>query len=301
MQTVPRTELTGGRFRSIAPVDHSCGITIAAMDITTKKTVTALSRSVTRPVPADWGRSELTRFIDLAEQQAYASFASLPQWIRVLELIDQNLTVGAPTYFHEIDEPRAIAAKLFIRSFGTFRAACRLGISGQSFETTVLVRSILESATYAWVCGHSQPHREAWDKRGDGQAERTAARVLFRWGTLKAMLQQVNGDLADRVQDLYEQTIEYGAHPNVDGVTLSSEMRQVASDRYEMSTIFLHGEDAVLLAILDLCRAMELVYRLLELTIGDRLRILNIDQRVDEERRLVVGLIDELEREKSRV
>jgi len=55
----------------------------------------------------------------------------------------------------------------------------------------------------------------------------------------------------------------------------------------------------VLFSILDLIRAMELVYRLLELTVGDRLRILGIDQRVDEARRTVLRLVDELERQQQ--
>jgi len=93
------------------------------MKATVKKTVVAWSQNVTRAVPLDWGRSELTRFIGAAEDQAYATYAALPDWVRALEGIDQNLTENAPTFFHEIDPPRRTAAKLFMRAFG--KTSCR--------------------------------------------------------------------------------------------------------------------------------------------------------------------------------
>lgn len=266
-----------------------------------KETVVAASRRVSRPVPAEWGASELTRFISIAEEQAYASFATLRPWVQTLELIDRNLTENAPTFFHEIDQSRRTSAKLFMRALGTYRAACRLVLSGQVFEATVLVRSILESATYAWVCGSSLPHREAWEARGSGISERTAAKNLFKWGEVRSTLEKVDANLANRIQTLYEQVIEYGAHPNVDGVALSCEIKPLGEDKYEISTIFLDGRDAVLLGVLDLSRAMEFVYRLLKLTIGDRLRLLDIDRRMNDGRRLIVQLIDKLERERAQV
>jgi hypothetical protein len=262
---------------------------------TIKKSVIALSRQVTRPVPADWGRSELTQFLTMAEEQAYASFAAMPRWVAALELIDRNLTENAPTYFHEIDRDRQAATTLYLRAFGTFRAAARLALSGQAFESTILVRSVLESAVYAWACGHSKPHRESWEARGDGAHQRKVAKQQFKWVDLLKMLGGVDAELAGRIRTLYEECIEYGAHPNVDGVRLRSDVRPLGNDRYEISTIFIGGEEAVLLSILELTRAMELVYRQLVLTVGDRLRILGIDKRVEEERRHVLQLIAELE------
>lgn len=267
------------------------------MEVIVKRTAEALSREVTRTVPFDWGRSELTQFLDIAEVQAHASYVVLSQWVHAIESVDRNLTEQAPVFFHEIDPPRRTAAKLFLRSFGTFRGACRLALSGQTFEATVLTRSIIESAVYGWACAHSQAHRDAWEHRSDGDDMKQAARRLFRWSSLRELLREANADLDDRIHLLYEQTIECGAHPNIDGVSLGSEFRQIEKNRYAISTIFLHGEDAVLLAVLDLLRVMELVYRLLDLTIHDRLRILGVDQQVDQERQLVVRLISDLERE----
>src|SRR5262249_2623985 len=150
-----------------------------------------------------------------------ASYAALPRWAEALELIDEHLTVQAPTFFHEIDRERRTATTLYMRAFGTFRGGCRLALSGQVYETTVLVRSIIESGVHAWACGHSEAHRNAWEARSNGSSERTTARQLFTWGGLMRLLHSVASDFADRVHSLYEQTIEQGAHPNIGGVNLS--------------------------------------------------------------------------------
>jgi len=153
----------------------------------------------------------------------------------------------------------------------------------------------LESALYGWICGHSEPHREAWRHRSNGDAEKKTCRRLFGWAALKEELTKVDLQLAGRVETLYEQTIEHGAHPNIEGVLLSSETKQVAEDRFEVSTIFAHGEEGILLTTVDLLRTMDLVYELLYLTIRDRLRILGIDQQIDKERRQVLAAIQAFE------
>lgn len=121
-----------------------------------------------------------------------------------------------------------------------------------------------------------------------------------RGGGLTAALASVDARLAERIREMYQETIERGAHPNVEGVSLSSEYVPMDGDRYAISTVFIHGDEAVLLATLDLLRAMELLYCLLELTIGTRLRVLAIDLSIDEGRRTVIRLIEQCERESAR-
>jgi hypothetical protein len=270
------------------------------MDTRTMKTVTALSRRVVRLVPKNWCKSELTKFLDAAEEQAHATYAVMPEWVEALEAVDKALVEGSITFFHEIDPSRQTTAQLFMRAFGTYRAAAWLAISGQLFETTILIRSIVESSVYAWACSHSPDHRTKWDERSQGVPEKNKAREAFRWGSLMGMVKTKDPRLAERISKLYEQVIETGAHPNVDGIQLSSETRQIADERFEISTIFLHGDEAVLIGLLNLLRAMELSYWLLDLTIHDRLRILGIDQQVKSDNERVVKLIEDLERRQER-
>lgn len=261
---------------------------------------TAPSHRVMRSVPIAWGKSELTRFLDVAESQMHATYVQLPQWFEALEGVDGALNEMAPAYFHEIDPPRQTSAKLFNRAFATYRAAARLAISGQLFEVTVLARSVLESCVYAWACGHSEAHRTAWERRSDGDDMRHAARRAFRWRELLDLLAHQNGDLAANVGILYEQLIDMGAHPNVEGVALSADVAEAGDGKMRIGTIHLHGDsEAIRLAILELLRATCLGYALLELIIGARLRILGVDRNIAVVFAGVSALIDEAERQEG--
>jgi hypothetical protein len=257
------------------------------------------SRVEHRRVPKDWGQSELTKFFELLEEQTLASFAGLPDWFGILIRIDQSVTERAPTFFHEIDPPRRTSAKLFMRCFGTYRAVVRLSVSGQLFEATVLMRSLLESAVYAWICCESEQHRKAWEDRGDGDLERKLAKKLFSWKDLLKMLEGNNEDLAARISDEYDQLIDHGAHPNVDGLALSADVKQLNHDKYEIITVFSHGREAVLLAILDLLRCMHYVCQLLFLVIKERLQILGLDAEFSKTSALIHELICKLEAEQN--
>lgn len=257
------------------------------------------SRMEHRPVPKHWGESELTKFLAHLEEQTLASFAGLPDWFGVLVRVDQSVTERAPTFFHEIDPPRRTSVKLFMRCFATYRAAVRLSVSGQLFEATVLMRSLLESAVYAWVCCVSDQHRKAWEDRGDGDEERKMARKLFSWTDLLKLLKGANKELAARISDEYDQLIEHGAHPNVDGLALSSDVKQLDNDKCEIVTVFAHGREAVVLAILDLLRCMHYVCQLLFMVIKERLQILGLDAEFLRTSELIYELIGKLEAEEN--
>lgn len=261
--------------------------------------IVAESRIERRQVPLGWGQNELTKFLQLLEAQTLASFASLPDWFGILIRIDQSVTERAPTFFHEIDQPRQTSAKLFMRCFATYRSVVRLSVSGQLFEATVLMRSLLESAVYAWVCSESEQHRKAWEDRGDGDAKRKIARRLFSWTDLLKMLERKNKDLAARVSDKYDELIDYGAHPNVDGLALSSDVKQLEHDKYEIITVFAHGREAVLIGVLDLVRCMHYVCQLLFMVIKERLQILGLDADFLKTSELIHELICKLEAEQS--
>ena len=188
----------------------------------TEKSINVLSRQVTRQIPEHWGKLSLTRFFDEATENTYAVFAAQPQWLFALESLDGFLTEKAPTIFHEPGEDLRIASTLYMRAFSVFRAACRLALAGQLYETTILCRSIIECAVYAWACGQMPDHRDAWERRSNGPNEMKVAKAVFKWVELmeRAEASNVNPDLIRIIKEQYKRAIEDGAHPNVDGVQI---------------------------------------------------------------------------------
>ncbi len=113
------------------------------------------------------------------------------------------------------------------------------------------------------------------------------------------MLDGNNKDLAARISDEYDQLVDYGAHPNVDGLALSSDVKQLDHDKYEIITVFAHGREAVLLGVLDLLRCMHYVCQLLFMVIKERLQILGLDAEFLKTSELIHELICKLEVEQN--
>jgi hypothetical protein len=257
----------------------------------------ALSRRVQRDIPEHWGKSDLTQFLGLMEANAIATFAGRPKWFEALERIDKTLVANSSNLFHQPRGTQVTAARLYMRAFGAYRAAVRLAVSGQVYETSVLRRSIVEHAVYAWVCGHSQTHRDAWIARANGEPERKTAKRAFQWTGLMQLLATVDQGLAEEIGSHYDDSIDFGAHPNVEGVDLSSQVLKAEGEAATLNTIFAHGPDAIVLAITDIINTMQLVYRLLLHSFGDRMRVLSIDQHFTADARYFVTLFEEQRRE----
>jgi hypothetical protein len=248
-------------------------------------------------VPERWGKSELTQFLELMEANGIATFAGLPKWFEALERIDKTLVTNSSKLFHELKGTHVTAARLYMRAFGAYRAAARLAVSGQLYETAVLRRSVVEHAVYAWACGHSQSHRDAWIARANGEPERKAAKKAFQWNGLMQLLGTVDQKLAEEIAGHYDDSIDFGAHPNVEGVDLSSQVVKSEGEGTTLNTIYAHGPDAIVLAITDIINTMQLVYRLLLHSVGHRMRVLSIDQHFTADVRFFVTLFGEHKRE----
>lgn len=231
----------------------------------------AKNRLETLQLPETWGNDSLTSFLKKLECNSIASFVVLPICFDPLIRIDQSVIEKAHDIFQDIPLSKNTSAQLFMRSFSTYRAAVRLVVSGQLFEAYVLMRSLLESAVYAWVCCESEQHRQAWKTRAKGDPERISARKNFSWASLIKKLEVSNGQLSSQISQEYERLIDYGAHPNVEGVALSTELRRLNGSAVEMNTLFAHGREGILLGTLSLIRCMDYVIQLFFMVLGDRL------------------------------
>jgi hypothetical protein len=251
----------------------------------------ATSRRVMRDVPERWCVSELTKFFDLIENNGIASFVGMQQLFEVLEGIDEALISNTPKIFHQVEGSQVISARLYARAFSAYRAAARLAVGGQVYESVTLRRSILEHAVYAWACGHSQTHRDAWIARPVGAPERKSVRNLFRWSSLMKLLATVDKQLQQNIGVDYDYSIDFGAHPNVEGVDLSSAFIESGARETTINTFYAHGQDAIALAMIDIISTMHLVYQLLTHSVGHRLRILSIDQQFDFENQRFIAFV----------
>lgn len=170
-----------------------------------------MSASATAPVltaPPGWGEDPLSDFIEAARQNTFATFLRLRTEFGRLSDVDR-LFVKASENLHGLsDETLLLPATFFHRAHSAYRGACRLASSGQVAETYPVLRACLEYSVYAFFVQGNRDKAEIWLKRSDDAASRKKVKDLFKITPMLA-------SLADpAVTDLYERTIDFGAHPN---------------------------------------------------------------------------------------
>lgn len=166
-----------------------------------------------------WGKDNLSKLIEDAhincikmfrdERYAYDRLQS------IYDLFDELYKISLPK--HNLLPP------FVTRSLGAYLGAVRLSVGGQICESYVLQRNALEYAVYGLVIANDEEAAKIWAKRGKDKKSTKDCRNNFRWGTVLQKLRDIDIDLADKIESLYEYAIDNGAHPNVGGIAVTTE------------------------------------------------------------------------------
>jgi hypothetical protein len=99
------------------------------------------------------------------------------------------------------------------------------------------------------VCGvglyiHDHPSlRDVWFDKGKGDDEKRVFRRTFTQGNVRDCIEKHDERLAEVYDDLYQRTIDAGAHPN--DLALSGSMKiedDPARDRIHIQQLYLHSD-----------------------------------------------------------
>jgi hypothetical protein len=197
-------------------------------------------------VPPGWGRDELSKFLDAARQNQLATFVRKKPAYGRLAAIDELFCVVSRDWLNPSDE---IAALLLLRTHSAFRAAAGLAAAGQAAEAYVLNRSVLENAAYALHLNRNKALRKVWLDRHVDVASLEASSNALSHRKVQKTVTAVNRHAGERFEKLYQQTIDFGGHPNERSVTGNMKM-QDQQGRRVMLAILQHGEGLQLNAIL---------------------------------------------------
>lgn len=198
--------------------------------------------SVPETPPPYWGADGLTDFLDLARNNQFATFVHKPDWYRRLSAIDACFATASRDWTNPQSE---VAALLLIRTHGAYRAACGAALSGQAVETFVLLRAALEAAGYALHIQRDPALAGLWLKRHDSDADLRAAKKAFEVGSVRRTIQTADRAGSKVFDELYQRTIDHGAHPNLFSILGNANCNQ--SDRgSDLRHILLHGDGLAL-------------------------------------------------------
>jgi len=119
-----------------------------------------------------------------------------------------------------------------VRTHAAFLAAVRLAMSGQASESFPVLRAAIEQAWYALhIAKDSKAPGRAniWLSRNDDKSTKTKCKSEFTVGNVRATHEGLDAATAKELQDIYENLIDFGAHPNPMGVLAS--MRKSGTDK----------------------------------------------------------------------
>jgi hypothetical protein len=191
-----------------------------------------------------WGTDKLSEFLQRVRDHQLATFINIRPAFDVLREIDDCFVRISESM--EKSQTSQLSLMFFDRCHAAYRATCGTSMAGQSPETFVLLRSCLEYSGYALLI-HQKPHLEmVWLHRHNGDDARSKMRNAFTATKAKKGVQSTDPGLGHWYNDLYDNAIDFGAHPNAKGVTASMRF-----DEGSYRQIDLHDDDLVLHHCLD--------------------------------------------------
>ncbi len=173
----------------------------------------ARDRRTTMPTqpPLGWGKDDLSSFIDLAKHNIFGSYTRFRPIYKRLVRIDQayrNLVNNLS------NTPDFRSALFLLGAHSSFLGGTRLSLSGQTTEAYRVLRGCIENALYGLhVAGDTESFKK-WLRRHDSQDSMRNMRREFAIRQLLRELETQDTNAHMATVQLYERTIDYGAHPN---------------------------------------------------------------------------------------
>ena len=162
-------------------------------------------------IPPGWGDDDLTQFMDLAHENARATFHNLKRDYRGLAGIDAAFMRLIEGW---VDPENPYAAPLAVRSFSAYRAAVQLAMSTQLTESYMVMRGCLEHALYVNFIDATPGSWEVWRKWGESDDDKKRCVKMFSGRNIFDAIRTRDPVLGERAGALYERMIDFGAHPN---------------------------------------------------------------------------------------
>ena len=195
-----------------------------------------------RASPAGWGEDCLSEFVDLARHNLFATFDNKkPQYAKLQNIDDVYLQLLDD--LTDPDDP--LVAVLGLRSHAAYRGAVILAMMGLLVEASAVCRTMLESAGYALIVSCKPTLGEVFLNRSSSISGRNRVRREFSHSKVVATLNTLDHEKAKRYSKLYETLIDFGGHPNEQGVTGSLTIEESESLK-RISSQYLHGDGIAL-------------------------------------------------------
>lgn len=217
--------------------------------------------------PLDWGDDDVTKFLNLARANAFASFVNYKGTVVKIIGIDgvYKKIVSTP-----IKKGVVSACILSQKAHPAFLASVQLAMNTQVTEAYCQMRSVLEFVLYAYFLAKRSELTDVWMRREENAETLRDFKNKFRITHIFNLLKEELPDLGAILHELYEHTIRWGAHPNPNslfGVLAIKEGEEVAGS--EVSYLA-HSPESSAMCLRNVAQVGVAWLKVLQLIIPDK-------------------------------
>lgn len=193
-----------------------------------------------KPPPPGWADDKLSNFFQLSYENLWATFANLEEFATLKEinklffLFNENLKFNADV----CKDSDPFAAMFTAQAHCCYMAAAFLSTSGQLQPAYMVLRGSLEQSLYGFYFDRHFEMAKTWLERMDSEAAKRKVRKEFRPSAMIAELITVDKRVGRLTERLYEQTIDFGGHPNIAG--LISTLQMHGTERQKLLKLLYH-------------------------------------------------------------
>jgi hypothetical protein len=173
-----------------------------------------VSNNFDRARPDEWRRGDLFPFIEECWSNSLAVVGNNNVVAARLTAIDGIFNEALQRGIKPTNAGEVVPVLLYLRSFSAFRASVMVGLSLPT-DGFALQRSCLKNAGYAKLIATDPKLSALWLQRDQNLAE---VRKQFTNKAVRDAIAKDDAPLSNVYQDLYERSIDFGAHPNEKGV-----------------------------------------------------------------------------------
>ncbi len=232
-----------------------------------------------------WDSDPLSQFFRDAARNVRVAAVNLPDFFDLLRNLNQLFLDVQSALEHDNRDVLLIPRFLVVRVYASILGAWRLAMSGQLPEAHAVLRLAIEQAWYALhMAKDPNPSERAviWLNRNDDETAKGKCKSEFTITNVRATHRSVDRLNEPKLHLLYERVIDFGAHPNQQGL-LSSAIQKEDEKEIVTTVGVLHPETTgVVVTLKTSCEVAIGTLKVIELMFPERFRIAQIDKRIDD-------------------
>lgn len=239
---------------------------------------------MTEKKPPEWGNDPLSVFFKDAEYNDRVTALNFPAIYDLLGRVHALFKRFEEAIEKDNREEFLVPRFLMVRSHSSFLAGIRLAMSGQVSEALPVLRSGVECTWYALHIAKDPKgteRAEIWLRRNEDDAAKSRCKSEFTVAKVRQTHETLDANTAKDLHGIYENLIDFGAHPNQFGV-MTAMRKSEADKQVDFSIGILHAEPLTIVFALRMAVGVAVgALKTFQLVFPERFMLAGIDLEIE--------------------